>query len=49
MEALGKKIPIITTISGAAAAVNGLDALRRQVVPVRSLQEHHARRLVPTP
>jgi len=48
-EALGKQIPIITTLSGAAAAVNGLAALRRQVAPVRSLQEHHARRLVATP
>ena len=49
MEALGKKIPVITTISGAAAALVGIDALSRQVVPVRSLQEHHARKLVATP
>jgi carbamoyl-phosphate synthase large subunit len=48
-EALGKRIPIITTISGAAAAVNGIAALHQQIVPVRSIQEHHARRLVPTP
>jgi carbamoyl-phosphate synthase large subunit len=41
-EALGKRIPIITTLSGAAAAVNGIAALRNQAVPVLSLQEHHA-------
>jgi carbamoyl-phosphate synthase large subunit len=46
-EALGKRIPIITTLSGAAAAVNGIAALRHQAVPVQSLQEYHARRLVP--
>jgi carbamoyl-phosphate synthase large subunit len=46
-EALGKRIPIITTLSGAAAAVNGIAALRHQPVPVLSLQEHHTRRLVP--
>ncbi len=46
-EALGKRIPIITTLSGAAAAVNGIAALSHQAVPVLSLQEHHARRLVP--
>ncbi|MHC4548517.1 MAG: carbamoyl-phosphate synthase large subunit [Planctomycetota bacterium] len=44
-EALGKRVPIITTLSGAAAAVNGIAALRSQAVPVYSLQEHHARRL----
>jgi len=48
-EALGKRIPIITTLSGAAAAVNGIAALRHQAVPVQSLQEYHARRLVPVP
>ncbi|MCK6460525.1 MAG: carbamoyl-phosphate synthase large subunit [Planctomycetes bacterium] len=46
-EALGKRIPIITTLSGAAAAVNGIAALSHQAVPVLSLQEHHARRLAP--
>jgi hypothetical protein len=29
--------------------VNGIAALHQQIVPVRSIQEHHARRLVPTP
>jgi carbamoyl-phosphate synthase large subunit len=43
-EALGKRLPIITTISGAAAAVNGIAALRRRGFQVRSLQEYHARR-----
>jgi carbamoyl-phosphate synthase large subunit len=46
-EALGKKIPILTTLSGAAAVVNGIAALRNRAVPVLSIQEHHARRLVP--
>ena len=46
-EALGKRIPIITTLSGAAAAVNGIAAQRQQAVQVQSLQEYHARRLVP--
>jgi len=48
-EALGKRIPIITTLSGAAAAVNGIAALRHQAVPIQSLQEYHARRLVAVP
>ncbi len=48
-EALGKRIPIITTLSGAAAAVNGIAAQRQQAVQVQSLQEYHARRLVPVP
>jgi carbamoyl-phosphate synthase large subunit len=47
-EALGKKIPIITTLSGAAAVANGIAALRRRAVPVQCLQEHHARRPVAT-
>ncbi len=44
-EALGKKIPIITTISGAAAAVRGMAALHRHGLSVMTLQEHHAARL----
>ncbi|MHC4341021.1 MAG: carbamoyl-phosphate synthase large subunit [Planctomycetota bacterium] len=48
-EAVGKAIPIITTISGAAAAVNGMEAMRRRSVPVRSLQEYHADRSALTP
>jgi len=42
-EALAKKIPIITTLSGAAAAVNGIAALKSRGMPVCSLQEHHGR------
>jgi carbamoyl-phosphate synthase large subunit len=41
-EAIGKAVPIITTISGAAAAVTGIEAIRRCGFPVRSLQEHYA-------
>ena len=40
--AIGKNIPIITTISGAAAAVSGLEAMNRRGLDVKSLQEHHA-------
>jgi carbamoyl-phosphate synthase large subunit len=48
-EALGARVPIITTLSGAAAAVNGIAARRARGVAVRCLQEHHAPRLVPAP
>jgi len=48
-EALGARVPIITTLSGAAAAVNGIAARRRRDVAVRCLQEHHAPRFVPAP
>ena len=41
-EAIGKAIPIITTISGAAAAVNGIAARAGSPIVVRSLQEYHA-------
>jgi carbamoyl-phosphate synthase large subunit len=40
--AVARSIPVITTISGAAAAVNGIAAMREAPVPVRSLQEYHA-------
>ena len=40
--AIGKNIPIITTISGAAAAVSGLEAMRGSRMAVKSIQEHHA-------
>jgi len=39
--AIGKNIPIITTISGAAAAVNGIEALSRGGGEVFCLQEHY--------
>ena len=40
-EAVNKNIPIVTTISGAAAAVRGLGATESDMTSVRSLQEHH--------
>jgi len=42
-EALGKRTPIITTISGAAAAVNGIAAQHAAGVTVRTLQEYNSR------
>lgn len=35
-------IPLLTTLSAAAAAVNGIKALSQKSLTVRSLQEHHA-------
>jgi carbamoyl-phosphate synthase large subunit len=35
------EIPLITTLSAAQAAVNGIRALRQQELTVRSLQEHY--------
>jgi len=40
-EALGQNVPILTTISAAAAAVNGIAARREHGISVKSLQEHH--------
>jgi carbamoyl-phosphate synthase large subunit len=37
------EIPLITTLSAAQAAVNGIRALRQKSLAVRSLQEHYAR------
>jgi carbamoyl-phosphate synthase large subunit len=36
-------IPCITTLSGASAAVNGIESLKRRGYDVRALQEYHAR------
>jgi carbamoyl-phosphate synthase large subunit len=36
-------VPCITTIQGAAACVQGIEALVRGDIGVRSLQEHHER------
>jgi carbamoyl-phosphate synthase large subunit len=36
-------VPCITTIQGAAACVQGIEALVRGESGVRSLQDHHAR------
>ena len=40
--AVNHRIPCITTIPGAAAAVNGIRELRRETLTVRSIQEYHA-------
>jgi len=42
--AVNHRIPCITTIPGAAAAVNGIRAIRREKLDVKSIQEYHARR-----
>jgi carbamoyl-phosphate synthase large subunit len=39
--AVAHNIPLITTISGAAASVNGIEALLREEIQVKSLQEYH--------
>ena len=39
--AVQHKIPYITTISGASAALSGIQAMRRRGIGVRSLQEYH--------
>ena len=41
-EALSHAVPVLTTISAAAAAVNGIAARRTHGLQVKSLQEHHA-------
>jgi len=38
------RIPYITTISGASAALSGIQAMRRRGIGVRSLQEYHRTR-----
>ena len=40
--AITHRVPCITTIAGAAAAVNGIRAIRRENLDVRSIQEYHA-------
>jgi carbamoyl-phosphate synthase large subunit len=41
--AVRRGIPCVTTISGLAAAVQGIEAIQRGEVGVRSLQQHAAR------
>ena len=41
--AIHHHVPCITTIPGAAAAVNGIRALQRESLNVRTLQEYHGR------
>ena len=40
--AVAKGIPCITTVQGAAAAVQGIEAMKAGGIGVRSLQEAHA-------
>ena len=40
--AITHRVPCITTIAGAAAAVNGIRAIRREDLSVRSIQEYHS-------
>ncbi|HWG93066.1 MAG TPA: carbamoyl-phosphate synthase large subunit, partial [Mycobacteriales bacterium] len=40
--AVARGVPCVTTVQGAAAAVQGIEALVRGDITVRSLQEHHA-------
>jgi carbamoyl-phosphate synthase large subunit len=42
--AVAHNVPLITTISGAAASVNGVEALLKEEVHVKSLQEYHGER-----
>ena len=41
--AIRHRVPLITTMSAAQAAVGGIKALREKALRVRSLQEHHGR------
>ena len=41
--AINHRVPCITTIPGAAAAVNGIRAIRRESLNVKSIQEYHAK------
>jgi carbamoyl-phosphate synthase large subunit len=41
--AIQHNVPLITTLSAAQAAVNGIQALRKKELTVRSLQTHHER------
>jgi len=40
--AVAHNVPLITTISGAAASVHGIEALLQEEITVKSLQEYHA-------
>ncbi|MBI5369539.1 MAG: ATP-grasp domain-containing protein, partial [Planctomycetes bacterium] len=40
--AVARNVTVITTIPGAQAAVNGIEALRRRPLTVRALQDYHA-------
>jgi len=40
--AVARKVPIMTTLAGANAALLGIKAMRDKGLSVRSLQEYHA-------
>ena len=42
MAAVMNNVPVITTISGARAAVAALEAMRSKKIGVRALQDYHA-------
>ena len=46
-NAITLKIPLITTVAGAYAAVNGIEALRKKGIQVKSLQEYGLRYVNP--
>ena len=43
--AINHRVPCITTIPGAAAAVNGIRAIRRESLDVKSIQEYHSSKM----
>jgi carbamoyl-phosphate synthase large subunit len=46
-QAVALKIPLITTVAGAYAAVNGIEAIRRRGLQVKSIQEFGLRYINP--
>jgi carbamoyl-phosphate synthase large subunit len=42
--AVAHNVPLVTTISGAAASVNGIEALLKEEIHVKSLQEYHEKK-----
>jgi hypothetical protein len=41
------KIPLITTVAGAYAAVNGIEALKKKGIQVKTIQEYGLRYVNP--
>ena len=46
-NAVAQGIPLITTVSGAAAAVNAIEMLLREAPRVKALQDHLGREDLP--
>jgi carbamoyl-phosphate synthase large subunit len=46
-NAVALKIPLITTVAGAYAAVNGIEALKKKGVQVKTIQEYGLRYVNP--